>query len=121
MNSDGPTLPVEYLDEAFARLRGGAEVVFGPCDDGGYYLVGATRPAPRLLRGVRMSTESVLADTLDLAAEEGLRVELLPAWYDVDGPGDLARLARDLQTAPAEVAPRTRRWLLPRLASLLPA
>ena len=47
-----------------------------------------------------MSTPTVLADTLALAAEEGLRVELLPAWYDVDEAADLARLAGELADAP---------------------
>jgi rSAM/selenodomain-associated transferase 1 len=111
MNSDGPTLPVAYLERAFEALRVGADVTLGPSADGGYYLIGVRRPAPRLLREVRMSTPTVLADTLALAAEEGLRVELLPAWYDVDEAADLARLTRELADGPAEVAPRTRAFL----------
>ena len=50
MNSDGPTLPPEHLAAAFAALAGKADVVLGPCEDGGYYLIGLKRPAPRLLR-----------------------------------------------------------------------
>lgn len=111
MNSDGPTLPATHLARAFAALRDGAEVVLGPSDDGGYYLIGVRQPTPRLLRQVRMSTPTVLADTLALAAEEGLQVELLPAWYDVDEAADLARLAHELAEAPPEVAPRTRAFL----------
>jgi glycosyltransferase A (GT-A) superfamily protein (DUF2064 family) len=53
----------------------------------------------------------VLADTLALAAEEGLRVELLPAWYDIDEAADLARLAGELADAPPDVAPHTRAFL----------
>jgi rSAM/selenodomain-associated transferase 1 len=112
MNSDGPTLPAAYLERAFAALRDGADVTLGPTADGGYYLIGLKRPAPRLLREVRMSTPTVLRDTLALAAEEGLRVELLPAWYDVDEAADLVRLARELTDAPPEVAPRTRSFLV---------
>ncbi len=92
MNSDGPTLPVASLTAAFEALGNGADVVLGPADDGGYYLIGLKRPAPRLLREVRMSTPTVLADTLALAAEEGLRVALLPIWYDVDDVASLERL-----------------------------
>jgi glycosyltransferase A (GT-A) superfamily protein (DUF2064 family) len=58
-----------------------------------------------------MSTSTVLADTLALAAEERSRIELLPAWYDVDEAADLARLTRELADAPPEVAPRTRTFL----------
>jgi rSAM/selenodomain-associated transferase 1 len=111
MNSDGPNLPMAYLEGAFAVLEGETDVVLGPCNDGGYYLIGMKRPAPRLLREVKMSTPNVVADTLRIAKEERLSVELLPEWYDVDDAAALARLARDLDNAPAEVAPHTREFL----------
>jgi len=111
MNSDGPTLPVSSLAAAFEELGNGADVVLGPADDGGYYLIGLKRPAPRLLREVRMSTPTVLADTLALAAEEKLAVALLPAWYDVDDVASLERLQAELANAPAQVAPWTRAFL----------
>ncbi len=109
-NSDSPTLPAAYLGRAFVLLNQ-ADVVLGPCDDGGYYLIGLTRPQPRLLREVEMSTPSVLKDTLALAAEEGLRVALLPTWYDVDTVSGLNRLIEELRQTAAEVAPHTRRFL----------
>jgi len=111
MNSDGPTLPIEYLRQAFAELAAGADVVLGPSDDGGYYLIGLSRPAPRLLREVRMSTSHVLADTSALAREANLNVALLPVWYDVDDAESLSRLIFELNTAPAAVAPHTRSFL----------
>lgn len=111
INSDGPTLPLAYLVDAFERLRGETDVVVGPADDGGYYLIGLKQPAPRLLREVRMSTPYVTIDTLALALEEGLRVALLPNWYDVDDATSLARLAVELSDAPPEVAPHTRAFL----------
>jgi rSAM/selenodomain-associated transferase 1 len=107
VNSDGPTLPLAYLIAAFEELGREADAVLGPSDDGGYYLIGLKRPAPRLLRGVRMSTPRVTIDTLALAAEEDLHVALLPSWYDVDDAQSLARLQAELATAPPEVAPHT--------------
>jgi rSAM/selenodomain-associated transferase 1 len=77
LNSDGPTLPAAYVERAFELLERGVDVTLGPTADGGYYLIGVTRPVTRLLREVRMSTPTVLADTLALADEEGLRVEPL--------------------------------------------
>ncbi|MEM7344083.1 MAG: TIGR04282 family arsenosugar biosynthesis glycosyltransferase [Chloroflexota bacterium] len=96
MNSDGPTLPANYLTQAFAQLEQ-SEAVFGPSEDGGYYLVGLTRPQPRLLREVKMSTPTVLADTLALADEEGVAVSLLQPWYDIDTINDLQRMMDELQ------------------------
>jgi hypothetical protein len=109
-NSDSPTLPSQYLRQAFNTLDKN-DVVFGPCDDGGYYLIGLTRPQPRLLREVKMSTGTVLQDTLALAKKENLRTALLPYWYDVDTATELNRLATDLQTAGHQTAPCTRRFL----------
>ncbi len=111
IGSDSPDLPTDYVWEAFARLDGGADVVLGPAEDGGYYLIGLCAPQPRLLREVPMSTPTVLADTLALARELGLRVELLPPWYDVDTSAELRWLAEGLRDAPPEVAPCTRAFL----------
>lgn len=108
MDSDSPTLPASCLSAAFARLNGGSDVVIGPCEDGGYYLIGMKKPHPRLLREVRMSTPQVTADTLAVAVEEGLQVGLLPTWYDVDNFISLQRLYAELSHAPAAAARNTR-------------
>lgn len=110
MNSDGPTLPIHYLKQAFNRLNQ-HDAVFGPSEDGGYYLVGLTRPQPRLLREVKMSTPTVLADTLALARIEKVNVSLLPKWYDIDTITDVQRLARELGQTPPGTAPHTRKFL----------
>jgi rSAM/selenodomain-associated transferase 1 len=110
MDTDSPTLPREYLNQAFTLLDT-ADVVLGPCDDGGYYLIGLTRPAPRLLREVTMSTPHVVDDTLALAAAEGLTTALLPCWYDVDTAVELERLIQDLSQLPPQRATHTRQVL----------
>jgi hypothetical protein len=97
IDSDSPTLPAAYLNEAFACLAEGADVVLGPCEDGGYYLIGLKEPQPRLLREVTMSTSTVLRDTLRIAQELRLQVALLPTWYDVDTAAELQRLHQELQ------------------------
>jgi rSAM/selenodomain-associated transferase 1 len=111
IDSDSPTLPAEYLAMAFAALGGEADVVLGPCDDGGYYLIGLKRPQPPLLREVQMSTPFVVRDTVALASEFGLRVQLLPQWYDVDTVAELDRLRVELGETPSEVARHTRAFL----------
>lgn len=110
MNSDSPTLPAEHLRQAFVGLET-ADVVLGPCDDGGYYLIGLNCPAPCLLRDVQMSTPTVARDTIALAAEEGLQLAQLPAWYDVDTVVELERLRDELALLPAGQAPHTRSFL----------
>jgi rSAM/selenodomain-associated transferase 1 len=55
MDSDSPTLPVAYLRRAFQELDDpDVDVVLGPCDDGGYYLIGLKSPCPPLFREIAM-------------------------------------------------------------------
>jgi glycosyltransferase A (GT-A) superfamily protein (DUF2064 family) len=111
MDSDSPTLPVEYVSQAIEQLAD-ADVVLGPTRDGGYYLIGMKRPQSHLLRQVQMSTSHVLSDTIALARASGLVVSLLPAWYDVDTIADLHDLEREMAgTSTNGNAPATRRWL----------
>jgi rSAM/selenodomain-associated transferase 1 len=113
INSDSPTLPAAYLAQAFAQLDDGAvDVVFGPCEDGGYYLIGWKRPLPRLVREVQMSTPHVLRDTLDIAQQEKLRVALLPTWYDVDTMADLDRVKANFANSSPDFGHYTRQFWL---------
>jgi hypothetical protein len=111
MDSDSPTLPVAYLRQALEMLEE-TDVVLGPTRDGGYYLIGLTKPQPHLLRGVQMSTHHVLNDTLSLAKSSGLTVSLLPGWYDVDTIADLRQLDEEIANNHNGLAPATRQWLL---------
>ncbi len=95
IGSDSPALPVGYIEEAFAALSNGADLVLGPADDGGYYLVGLRQSMPALFTNVVMSTPTVLHDTLGIAEQLGLRTTLLTPWYDVDTFADLERLYTD--------------------------
>jgi rSAM/selenodomain-associated transferase 1 len=110
LDSDSPTLPPAYVAQAFDALNT-ADVTLGPCEDGGYYLIGLKRPQSRLLREVRMSTPNVLRDTLTLAEQDGLRVALLPTWYDVDTVQELNRLRDELRAEANGFAPHTREFL----------
>jgi rSAM/selenodomain-associated transferase 1 len=97
LNSDSPTLPVEYLVSAATALTApGDRIVLGPSTDGGYYLIGMKRPHPGLFENISWSTDQVLSQTLARARELGLPVVTLAPWYDVDG-------AETLQTLIGEV------------------
>ena len=64
VGSDIPDLAARHVETAFAAL-GGAELVFGPAGDGGYWLVGRRPGVPTrgLFEGVRWSSPHALADT----------------------------------------------------------
>lgn len=97
IDSDSPTLPMAYVLEAALKLESNtADVVLGPCDDGGYYLIGVGAPQPLLFEGIPWSTERVTPVTLEKARGLGLSVHLLPSWFDVDTEADLRRLHAEL-------------------------
>jgi rSAM/selenodomain-associated transferase 1 len=104
-NGDGPHLPPAVLDAAFAALAD-HDLVFGPCDDGGFYLVGATRTHAGLFDPYALGTGSALAALITQTRRLGLSSTVTAAHYDVDVPADLARLTTELLARP-ELAPRT--------------
>jgi uncharacterized protein len=111
VDADSPTLPTAYLRRACGVLRDPAiDVVVGPSEDGGYYLIGLRAPVPALFRDMPWSTAVVTEETLARARRLGLRLALLPSWFDVDRGEDLARLRAP---APPEAfpAPRTLAFL----------
>jgi len=88
IGSDCPGLEVSTLEEAFRALDT-AEVVFGPARDGGYYLLGLTRPVPGLFRNIPWGTGDVLDLSLRQARQSNLSVHLLGTLQDVDEAEDL--------------------------------
>ena len=108
-NSDSPHLPRSVLEDAFETLAE-HDVVVGPTDDGGYYLVGLKASYPALFAGDGMGTSSALERLLSRARGLGLSVGFTELFYDIDVADDLLRLAEELRLAPAR-APRTAVWL----------
>ncbi len=95
IDSDTPDLPASTIRASFERLMSGqADVVFGPCYDGGYYLVGMRRPHPQLFANIPWSTDRVLPDTLERTRALGVRPDLLPRWNDLDTIDDLIAFYR---------------------------
>jgi rSAM/selenodomain-associated transferase 1 len=114
IDSDSPTVPAENFAGAVEQLSTSDDrVVLGPSDDGGYYLIGVTKPHRHLFEQIDWSTERVLDQTTQRATEIGLEVKLLPAGYDVDDDTSLRRLSNELlaDTAATYIAPYTRRFL----------
>lgn len=114
-DSDSPTLPTSHLQDAVDHLAGnGADIVLGPSDDGGYYLVGLRRLYRELFNDMPWSTPQVYEETLQRAAELGLRVATLPRWYDVDTPAEFRRLRAEINGLGMAAPRHTRRYFASR-------
>jgi uncharacterized protein len=112
-DSDTPTLPTGLLERAVTLLASGEhDLVMGPSEDGGYYLIGLRRVHRELFEAMPWSTSVVLEETLRRARALGLSAACLAGWYDVDTGADLERLVAELE-AGGDGGPRhTRRLLL---------
>jgi uncharacterized protein len=109
LNADGPSLPAGYLLQAVQALDT-HDLVLGPGEDGGYYLVGLKSMHREIFQEIEWSTPHVLQQTLTHAAHLGLSTALTPLWYDIDLPADVERLRQELAALPSERLPHTRKF-----------
>jgi uncharacterized protein len=125
VNSDSPTLPLPILRAAVDALGEGDNVVLSRAADGGYTLIGLSKPHRRLFEDIEWSTSTVHARTLERAREIGLPVVDVPPWYDIDDAASLVMLEKELSgrkpgfsSLPGADAPATRRFLRDRRPSV---
>jgi uncharacterized protein len=90
VGTDLPGITSDLIRGAFELLER-TEVVIGPADDGGYYLLGLRRLVPGLFAGVPWSTPAVLTKTLGRLRVEGIVPEMLERRRDVDVVEDIPR------------------------------
>ena len=88
VGTDIPSLPAQHIHQAFDILSD-RDVVLGPSTDGGYYLVGLSRPVRSIFQNIEWSTDRVLIQTLERIHSADLSLGLVPPWYDIDTPEEL--------------------------------
>jgi rSAM/selenodomain-associated transferase 1 len=109
VGADAPGLPARLLDSARRALET-ADAVLGPCEDGGFYLLGLRSCPPGLLADLPWSAEDTFVRTATRLRERGLAVEIPPPWFDVDHAEDLLFLLELLWRREID-APETERAL----------
>ena len=104
--SDSPTLPAITVQRAFDALLD-CDLVLGPTEDGGYYLMGCRRFDEQLFRNVEWSTRRTYEQTMANAQRLDYRVRVLESWFDLDQWSDVERLIADARrgrSLPAHMA-----------------
>jgi rSAM/selenodomain-associated transferase 2/rSAM/selenodomain-associated transferase 1 len=114
VGTDCPGIRPAHLAGAFAALKG-REVVIGPARDGGYYLIGLSRPAPDLFEGIPWGSGEVLQRTIDAASTSGHRVALLDPLEDVDRPEDVPVWEQEVRDGGLVHEPMTLSIIVPAL------
>jgi rSAM/selenodomain-associated transferase 1 len=106
IGTDSPDLPAERIQLALEKLRE-TDIVLGPTEDGGYYLLGLSQMIPAIFEDISWGSDRVLQQTLERS--RNFKVSLLEPHYDVDVIEDLVRLRKNLQLTET-VAPHTKEW-----------
>ena len=92
IGTDSPDLPQEYIFETFALLEHEhTDVVFGPAEDGGYYLMALKRVWQELFARLPWSSSGLLAASVERAKKLQMGASFLPVWHDIDTAADLKR------------------------------
>ena len=92
MGCDAPHVSASALRNAYQALQAGRPVI-GPSVDGGYYLLGLTRPVDALFSAMPWGTSAVLSKTHSAAQTAGVNLLELEPLNDVDEWRDLLELA----------------------------
>ena len=90
IGSDCPEVTSDDVQAAWTALAQ-HDLVLGPAEDGGYWLIGLRASEPRLFAGVHWSTGTVRQETLERAQVAGLSHTLLRPLHDVDTEADWQR------------------------------
>ena len=96
IGTDCPGLDGDRIMDAFANLDL-YDVIIGPSEDGGYYLLGSKCLYSALFENIAWSTSTVLKDTEDKCAELKLNYYMLPLLHDIDEEKDLVYLKKNKQ------------------------
>lgn len=88
IGTDCLELRIRHIEEAFAVLKNN-DLVLGPAEDGGYYLIGLNKNDGQLFKNIAWSSDAVFANTIAIATEKQLKVHLLECLNDIDEYSDL--------------------------------
>lgn len=102
IGSDVPDISSDIIQQAFEELQKN-NLVLGPADDGGYYLIGIPKADnvltyPELFEAINWGTNKVLSQTIAAANQLGIGYALLDTLKDVDRPADFKIWNRALRS-----------------------
>ena len=88
IGTDCPGINRNIILKSFTKLSQ-YNVVTGPSNDGGYYLLGMNKFYPFLFDGIEWSSDQVLNRTIGIITQHKLKYFMLPKLIDIDTEEDL--------------------------------
>ena len=95
IGTDCPALTVAHLNAVSHWLAQNQGACFIPAEDGGYVLVGLSKPCAALFADITWGSDMVMQQTRVAAFNAGVPLHALPPLWDIDTPNDYHRLAGD--------------------------
>ena len=95
IGSDIPTLRNSDIVKAFSGMDS-YDVILGPCDDGGYYLIALKELNEKIFKDIPWSTELVLNKTTKIIQDQGKTIFFLPQKNDIDFYSDVVKLCNEI-------------------------
>lgn len=83
IGTDCPDINSKFIEDAFDKLEK-SEVVIGPSEDGGYYLLGMSTFISEIFNDIPWSSEKVFSETTEFLTGKKIEFSLLPLLSDVD-------------------------------------
>jgi rSAM/selenodomain-associated transferase 1 len=87
IGTDIPHLSIDILKESILLLKN-TDVILGPSDDGGYYLIGMKKPNDYLFQNMTWSVDTVLSDSIQRIDKKNKTYNLLKTLPDIDTAED---------------------------------
>ncbi len=88
--TDIPDLNTKLILESF-QLLNNYDVILGPSDDGGYYLIGMKQLYPEIFQNVNWSSDKVFSETINRVETEKLTYYPMEALIDIDNKEGLKK------------------------------
>jgi uncharacterized protein len=113
LGTDSPTVPADFVEQAFEFLETSSDAVLGPTEDGGFYLIGLRKPDGRIFENVRWSSPKTFAQARENIMNLNWHLRETPGWYDIDVPRDLDQLRDEIMhnRNARRRAPQTFEWI----------
>ena len=87
IGTDIPHLSNDLLEESILLLKN-TDVILGPSDDGGYYLIGMKKTNDFLFNNMTWSVDTVLSETIQRISRNNATYHLLKTLPDIDTADD---------------------------------
>lgn len=87
IGTDIPHLSNDLLEESIHLLKN-TDLILGPSDDGGYYLIGMKKPNYFLFNNMTWSVDTVLSETIQRISRNTATYHLLKTLPDIDTADD---------------------------------